>query len=114
MIIEGNILRPSGETEVSTYDTNSEPTTYPNVYLTDGNGTFATEVWLGCYDSPERWRDATQGEYDEYITMMEEERQKQMEQDNTAPQHIQQPSVEPEEPEESIESEEIDNLDNLE
>ena len=54
-----------------TNDENAQP--MPHVYLTDDNGTFSTEVWLGKYDTAERWRDATQAEYDEWVAQQEAE-----------------------------------------
>ena len=67
MIQTGNILRPSGE--FTTFDENAQP--HPHGFLTDDNGTFSTEVWLGKYDSADRWRDATQAEYDAYMAELE-------------------------------------------
>ncbi|MCF0219313.1 MAG: hypothetical protein HUK14_05980 [Muribaculaceae bacterium] len=65
--LEGRILRPSGE--FTTFGSDDAP--QPHVYLTDDNGTYATEVALGKYDTPDRWRDATQAERDAYMAELE-------------------------------------------
>ena len=78
MIQLGNILRPSGE--FTTFGSDDAP--QPHVFLTDNNGTFSTEVWLGKYDSADRWRDATQAEYDAYMAELEAQMQEQLNPDD--------------------------------
>ncbi|MCF0188648.1 MAG: hypothetical protein HUK04_04065 [Bacteroidaceae bacterium] len=73
MEINGRTLTPSGE--FTPYGIDSEPIPYK--YLTNDNGCFATIVHLGRWDSPENWRDATEGEYQEYMEQMEAEASQQ-------------------------------------
>ena len=78
MTQDGNILRPSGEFVTFGSDDASQP----HVFLTDDNGTYSTEVWLGKYDTADRWRDATQAEYDAYMAELEAQMQAELNPDD--------------------------------